>query len=337
MRPSPASAAACPRFGPIHRAKSTHKKRKELPSHMAFALTLSAIRRHPFGVSLTFALATVTAGLLGVYAPLALATWLVTALACFELWYVLESVALRRLGGCRCPTAAELQRIEAVLGRTHLEVLVADRSDVTAIRGLRCFVVGRDLMDILEDRALSGFLAQAVGPLHTANFAGYLVVWLGNLPVLAAWWTTRLVGQLARLLALVVGTSLVLPLVVCRDGFLRWVGLIFTCVIVALCGSVLLSYGFAAAGAGLLLAWLLVPVVQAVLGWESRRIELLADRVTVETGLGPQLREAVDFLATLGSQPPESGLLSVLSLPTPSMAERERRIRRQLATPESID
>jgi hypothetical protein len=304
---------------------------------MAFALTLAAFRRHAFGIIFTLALAIVTASLLGVSAPLALGTWIVTGLVCFELWYVLESLTLRRLGGCRSPNAAELQRIEAVLGRTDLEMLISDRPDVGAIRLLRCLVLGRDLMDVLEDRPLAGFLSQAVTPVHTANLAGYVLVWLGNLPVLAAWWTTRLVGQLARLLALLVGTSLVLPLVVCRDGFLRWVGLAFTCVIVALCGSVLLSYGFAAAGAGLLLAWLLVPVVQAVLGWESRRIGFSADRAAVDAGYGPQLREAVDFLALVGWRHPDSGLLSLLSLPMPSMAERERRLRRKLATPVSVE
>lgn len=302
---------------------------------MAFALTLAAIRRHPFGVTFTLALTIVTAGLLGISVPLTLATWIVTGLVCFELWYLLESVALRCVGGCRWPNAAELQRIEAALGKTHLDVLVADRPDVTAIRVLRCLVVGRDLMDVLEDRALGGLLPQAVTPLHTANLAGYVIVWLGNLPVLVAWWASRLVGQLARLLALAVGTSLVLPIVICREGFLRWAGLAFTCVIVALCGSVLLSYGFAAAGAGLLLAWLLVPAIQAVLGWESRRIGLSADQATVEAGLGPQLREAVDFLAMVGWQHPDGGLLSLLSLPTATMAERERRIRRHLATPVS--
>src|ERR1051326_3860619 len=90
----------------------------------------------------------------------------------------------------------------------HLEVLIADRTDFTAMRGLRCLAIGRDLMDILEDRALSGFLTQVAAPVQSANLAGFLLVWLGNLPVLAAWWATRLVGQLARLLALAVGASL---------------------------------------------------------------------------------------------------------------------------------
>jgi len=304
---------------------------------MALALTLAIIRRHPLGIALTVILAAVTASLVGVSAPLALAAWIVTGLVCFELWYVIEPFALRHLGGCRRPTTAERQRIQAALGRTDLELLITDRPDLTAIRGLRCLTVGRALMDVVEDRALAGFLAQAVAPLHAADLAGYIVVWLGNLPVLAAWWASRLVGQLARLLALAVGASLVVPLVVCREGFLRWAGLAFTSVLVGLCGSILLSYGYAGPGAGLLLAWLLVPLLQAILAWESRRIGMSADRATIEAGLGPQLLEAVEFLAMVEPHRPESGLLCLLSLPEDSMVDRERRIRRQLTIPESTD
>ena len=297
---------------------------------MTFALTLAAVRRHPFGVIFTTLLAIVTAGLAGMSTPLVLGVWIVTGLTSFELWYAVEPLAMRRLGGCRAPTAAEQQRIEAALGHTHPELLIADSAELRAVRGLRCLAIGRDLMDVLEDRALGGFLAQAVAPPHTANLAGCMLVWLGSAPVLAAWWAGRLVGQLGRLLALAVGISLVLPLIVCRDGYLRWAGLAFTSMLVGLCGTALLSHGFPAAGAGLLLAWLLVPVLQTVLAWESRRAERSADHATIEAGFGYQLLEAVDFLALVEPGRPASGLLSILSLPGSSMLERGRRIRRQL-------
>jgi hypothetical protein len=301
---------------------------------MTFALTLAAVRHHPVGVVLTALMAIVTASLLAVSAPLALVAWAVTGLVCLELWYILEPVVLSQFGDCRLPTAAEHQRIEAALGRTHVDVLIADVTEFTAMRGLRCLAIGRDMLDVLEDRALSGYLAQAAAPLQSANLAGFILVWLGNLPVLAAWWATRLVGQFGRLLALVVGTSLVVPLVVCREGFLRWAGLVFTTVLVGLCGSALLSYGFAAVGLGLMLAWLVVPSVHAVLDWESRRVERSADLATIDAGLGPQLLEAIDFLALVKPDRPATGLLSIVCLPSGSMVERARWIRRRLAIPE---
>jgi hypothetical protein len=297
---------------------------------MTFALTLAAVRRHPFGVIFTALLAVVTASLLGISTPLALGGWIVAGVTSLELWYAVEPMAMRHLGGCRAPTAAEQQRLEAALGHTHPQLLIADSAELTTVRGLRCLAIGRDLMDVLEDRALGGFLTQAVAPPHTANLAGCMLVWLGIAPVLAAWWTSRMVGQFGRLLALVVGTSLVIPLIVCRDGYLRWAGLAFTSVLVGLCGTVLLSYGFAAAGAGLLLAWLLVPLIRAVLAWESQRAERSADRATIETGFGLQLLEAVDFLALIEPAHPATGLLSILSLPGSSMTERGRQIRRLL-------
>jgi hypothetical protein len=297
---------------------------------MTFALTLAAIRRHPFGFIFTLLLAIATASLSGISAPLALGLWILTGMTWFELWYALEPLAMRRLGGCRTPTPAEQQRIEAALGTAHPVLLIADTAQLAVIRGLRCLAIGRDLMEVLEDRALSGFLTHALAPPHTANLAGVMLIWLGNVPVLAAWWASQLVGQLSRLLALAIGASLVLPLVLCRDGYLRWTGLAFTSLLMGLCGTVLLSYGFAVAGAGLMLAWLIVPGVQSVLAWESRRVESLAERATIEAGFGLQLLEAVDFLALIEPGRPPGGLLSILSLPGSPMVERGRRIRRQL-------
>ncbi|MBV8715648.1 MAG: hypothetical protein JOZ65_11340 [Chloroflexi bacterium] len=304
---------------------------------MTFALALAAIRRHSFSATLTAVLAVVTASLLGVSVAFALAAWTVTALLSLELWYVAEPLALQRFGNCRPPTAAEQLRVEVAIGRSPLEVLIADRPDFSAARGLRCLAIGRDLLDILEDRPLGGYLAQTIQPAHAANLAGFILVWIGNLPVLAALWATRLVGLLGRLLALAVGTSLIVPLVVCREGFLRWVGLAFTGLLVSLLGIVLVSYGYTAAGLGVMLAWLLVPLIGAVLGSESRRAEWSADRAVVEAGLGPQLLEAIDFLALAEMRRPTLGLLSLLCLPGETMVERTRRIRRQLVVLPDVD
>ena len=83
--------------------------------------------------------------------------------------------------------------------------------------------------------------------------------------------------------------------------------------------------------AGLMLAWLVVPMLHALLGWESRRIERCADRLTIDAGLGPQLLEAIDFLSVVESHRPTSGLFSVLGLPGCTLVDRARHIRRLLA------
>jgi hypothetical protein len=299
---------------------------------MTFTLLLAAIRRHPLSLGLSTLATIITASLTGVPAPMALALWAVAGFASFELWFALEPSILRRVVGCRQPSPAEYERLESALRPSHPEVLIAETPDLVATRGLRCVVIGRDLLDVFEDRALSGFLQQSVVPIHRANVAGCLLVWLANLPVLAAWCVGRLIGLLGRLLALVVGVSLVLPILIWRDAFLCWAGRAFCCLLVSLCAAALLSTGFAAAGLGLMLAWLVVPGVAAVLAWESRRVQRSADRLTVETGYGPQLLEAVDFLAVAGPQPPVSGLLRALCLPGHSPVDRAHAIRRWLKT-----
>ena len=175
--------------------------------------------------------------------------------------------------GSREPTSAERQRLESALGRSQLRLLVAETPDLVAVRGIRCVVVSRDLLDVFEDRALTGLLNQTAAPVRAANLAGFLLVWLGNLPLLLAWCANRLIGQFGRLLAVLVGSSLVLPLILFRDAFLSWTGRLFTAMLVALIGAVLVSGGHAALGFAMLLAWVIVPSLRAILAWESRRAE----------------------------------------------------------------
>ena len=298
---------------------------------MSFALALAALRRHPFSLTLSIVFAIVTASLLKVSAPVALSVWAATGLVSFEVWYLLEPTALRRIGHYRQPTHAECQRLEAALGRTSLHLLIAETAAPAAARGIRSLVVSRDLMEVFEDRALSAVLNQTAAPVHADNLAGFVLVWLGNLPGLGAWMTCRLVARFGRLLALVVGMSLVLPLILCRDAFLRWTGRLFTIVLVVLIGSILLSGGHAAAGLGLLLGWLIVPILRVLLAWESRRVEAAADAMTIAAGFGPQLLEAVDFLALAEPLPAPDKLLRVVCLPRSTSAQRADRIRRALA------
>lgn len=298
---------------------------------MILALTFAAIRRHPCSVPLTILGVLLTASLTGMSLAVAMTAWGAASALSFELWYALEPTILKRVARYREPTYAERQRLDSAVGRSQLRLFVVDTTDVVAARGLRCLVVSRDLLDVFEDRALAGLLTQTARSIQSANLAGFALVWLGNLPLLAAWWTTRLVAQLGRLLAVVVGTSLVLPLILCRHAFLRWAGRFFTSILVALIGLVLISGGHAAAGLGLLLAWLIVPLVQAILAAESRRAEAAADSETIAAGFGPQLLEALDFLAMAEPLPVADRLLKVLRLPGSTSVERATCIRRSLA------
>ena len=298
---------------------------------MDFALTFSAIRRHPFSVGVTASIVILSASLLSIAAPIALAVWAVSSLLAVERWYVLEPVVVEHIGRLRQPTSDESQYLDSVHTQSQLQPLVAETSDLVATRGFRCLVVGRDYFDLFDDRALSGLLTQAAAPAHGANLAGYLIVWLGALPVLTAWWVTRGLSELARLLAVVVGASLVVPLVLWPNGFVRWIGRQFSVVIVGLLGAMFLSSGLSAAGLGLLVAWAVVPALEALLAWESRRAERAADQATIDAGFGPQLLEGLEFLMLAEPRPQPNGLVGLLCRPGSRLVDRTAFIRRALS------
>ena len=120
------------------------------------------------------------------------------------------------------------------------------------------------------------------------------VVWLGNAPLLAAWCVTRCLGRIGQLLALAIGSALVLPILFWPNGFVRWFGRVLGVVLVGLIGSVLLSRGAAAAGLGLLVGWALVLSLQALLAWESQRTEAESDLATVRASLGWHLLDGLE-------------------------------------------
>jgi hypothetical protein len=298
---------------------------------MTLALILTAIRRHPFGIFATGLLIVAMASMLAVSVPLAVGVWAVAAIVIFELWYGLEPFILRRFGGCRPPSHAECELLEGVVGGRQLQPLTAVQPGITLVRGMRCLVIGRDVLELFEERALAGLLYQAAAPVHRADLAGVAMVWLGSLPVLGCWLITRACGVLGRLLGVVVGEGLVLPLVVWRDGFLRWSARVFGSIVVGLLGAMLLSDGFAAPGLGLMIAWLVVPAVNALLAWESRRVERAADQATVDAGFGSQLLEALELLIVADQRPGQSGLLGLLQRPGEPLVTRANRIRQTLA------
>ena len=298
---------------------------------MTFALALSAIRWHPFSVGVTALIVVLAASLLGVSAPLALVTWTVASVVAVELWYVIEPGILQRVGHLRPPTHEEAQRLEAIIARAQLEPLVTETSDLFAVRGLRVLALGRDYFDLFDDRPLSGLLIQAAAAVHSSNLAGYLIVWLGASPVLAMWYVSRGLVQLGRLLAVLVGASLIVPLVVWPSGFVRWSGRLFGSVAVVLLGAILLSSGLAAAGLGLLLAWAAVPGLATLLAWESRRIERAGDLATLQAGFGPQLLEALEFLLVAEPRPQLRGFLGLLTRPGGRLVDRAAFIRGTLS------
>jgi hypothetical protein len=297
---------------------------------MIVHLAWSALRRHPFSVVCTALLAVLSASLLGTPVPLALVVWATTSVVGITIWHALEPVILRWLG-CRSPSPLEREWLDRPLASSNVEVVVLDAAQPWLGRGLRSLVISRALLDLLEDRALQGLLTQADQEVRSASLAGELVVWLGNLPLLSAFVLGRWLAQVGRLLALVVGDSLVAPLLLWPVGFIRWGGRFFGAVVVALVGSALLSSGLAAPGLGLLLAWAIVPGVQSILAWESRRAEQLADEATIAAGLGWQLLEALECLALAESSPPPDGLLGLLCRRGSPFTTRADRVWRALS------
>ena len=79
------------------------------------------------------------------------------------------------------------------------------------------------MFDLLDDAELHGLLAHTAR-LEPAAVAGELVVWIGMLPLHIGWYVNSLIGALGRLMALAIGMSLVVPLVIWPNGYLRWAG-----------------------------------------------------------------------------------------------------------------
>jgi hypothetical protein len=293
-------------------------------------LASRAVRRHPLSLLCTALLLAISTSLTGTSVPLALLCWALIALVSLAIWSALEPFVLRRLG-CRSPGHLERERLDPALGPDRVGVLVLDAAQPWLGRGLRTLVISRALLDLLEDRALAGLLAQATRQVRAASLPGEVVVWLGNLPLLGAWCLSRGLMRLGRLLAIVVGTSLVVPLVVWPDGFIRWAGRLSGAAIVGLLGSALLSSGVSAAGLGLLLAWALVPGLQTLLNWEARQAETAADDATFDAGLGWELLEALETLAWAESVPPPAAPLGWLCRAATPPTDRADHIWRKLA------
>ena len=296
---------------------------------MTLALISAALWRRPFAIVCAALLLVALASLLGASAPTALLGWLAISAACLEVWHTLECLVLQRLG-YRAPTFAERERLAWAVSCDHLDVLVLDSPELWVGRGLRCVVVTRTMLDLLEDRALLGLLHATAASARRAALAGQLVVSIGALPMLIASSVSRGLTLLGRLLARAVGVALVLPVVFWPKGFVLWAGRLFGGMLVGFVGSALVSYGFAAPGLALLVAWVVVPGLRALVAWETRRAEAAADQATIEAGLGWELVEALELLQVTEPLPRRAGLHAILSPQGAPLGARVNRIRRAL-------
>jgi len=297
---------------------------------MTVAFVWAAIRSHPFSLLSSALLVALFARLVGVPVPAVLGAWITLSLLSITVWHALEAIMLRLLGS-RSPSWRERERLDGALGSTRPEVLVLDAPEPWLGRGLRALIVTSALLDLLEDRAVAGLLTQAACEVRSAGLAGELAVWLGSLPLLVG----RVIGgwltQVGRLLALAVGSSLIVPILLWPTGFIRWAGRLFGAVFVLLLGAALLSNGLAAPGLGLLLAWPVVRGLHALLAWEARRAERFADQATIDAGLGWQLLEALETLAFAESVRLPDGLLGVFCRRGSPLNARADRVWRALS------
>jgi hypothetical protein len=290
----------------------------------------AALRRRPFSVLYTFVLVVIYAALLRVPVIPSVLLWGMTSVLVLGLGLLVEPFVLDQLG-CHTPTRGEQERLDASIRRFNIAVRVADDPVPWVGSGLRTIVVSRGVLELLEDRGLVGLLAQAATQHQAGGLVRECVVWLGNVPLLAAWSVTRCLGRIGQLLAVILGGALVLPMLLWPSGFVRWVGRVLGVVLVGLIGSVLLSRGAAALGLGLLLGWALMLSLRALLAWESRKTEAEADLATVQASLGWHLHEALETLDSAGPAKPR-GLLGLLVRPGTPLPKRQAYVWRAITS-----
>ena len=98
----------------------------------------------------------------------ALGGWAATVLVGCELWYAIEPLALRRLAGCRAPTHAERELLDQAVTIAHLQPLIVETPGLVIGRAVRTLVVGRDVLEVADERALVGLLHQTCATVHRA-------------------------------------------------------------------------------------------------------------------------------------------------------------------------
>jgi hypothetical protein len=300
-------------------------------SPSAFFIVWAALKHRPASVLITLFLCTVTAALVGQPVPVAIVAWLVGGIFVVGAWLLVEPLALQRFG-CRRPFFGERERFAAALQRDPVEVVVAHDNIPWICCGLRTTIVSQAALEILDDDALTALMTQTAARQRQWCLARELFVWLGNAPLVGIWLVDRSIHALGRLLALAIGSSLIVPLLLWPNGFVSWGGRLIGVAVGGLLGSVLLSGGLAALGLGLLVGTPLVLGLRALLAWEARGAETVADRATLSAGLGQQLRDALEALAVLESPRP-SGWLRVFVRAGAPLHQRIARLEKELSAP----
>jgi hypothetical protein len=299
---------------------------------MLVSIARAALRRRPFSFSVTLVLGTAFTSLLGAPVPAFIVLWAMLSLLGLEVWFTAESAALRRLG-VRRPLEAEAIRLQpAAKYACGVEVVLADQSEPWVYPSLRSVVISSALLDVVEDQGLIALVAHAAEMRRLAVLVGEPMVWLGNLPLVGAYLVARALVRVGELLAGVVGSSLILPGLLFPNGFRRYVGGLFGAVFVGLIGSSLISYGAPAVGLSVLVAWAVVPGLRALLAWETRRAEALADQAVIAAGLGSFLRQGLEVLSWADELPRPRGALGLLArggapIRTPRMERIERALK----------
>ncbi|GAC1327442.1 MAG: hypothetical protein NVSMB2_26840 [Chloroflexota bacterium] len=282
-------------------------------------------------VSLTLAgvLLLLGSALVGLSPVSAVLVALVFSLAIGTLFSVAEPLVLR-WSGCRAPNRSEAERLSVHTGSAGVPVLVHDSADPFVIQCPGRIVLSVALLDALEDRALLGYLTQASYSGFRAALIGEAIVWSCIWPIALGRVLTGVASRFGCVLAMVVGYALVLPMLLCPDGFVRWAGRVFTPLVLAWLLLMLGAGGYPGLAGAALVSVLSYPVALAVLRWEWRRVEKAADRATIDRGLGAHLLEAIETLAWVHTAPPR-GVLGLLFHSGTPAATRADIVRRHLS------
>jgi hypothetical protein len=253
---------------------------------MFMSLAYVGLRSHPR--SAVFTLVTISLGglLAGLPIWLPALVWAVLALGGLETWFVFESAWLR-VRGLRPATTEE----QVLIGSSRA-VYVKEDDSLQLTAGLRTLIVSRGALEVWEPSCLQALAVQA----EAAAEPGRVIVTLGAAPILGLGRAGAAVTRLGDLLAVSAASALW----VFGDGFVRVAGPVFGVMLVTILGCLMIASGLAAWGLGLLTGWALARGLEKLLDWETTRVELAADRVTVDLGFGPALLEALEMRRGLG-------------------------------------
>lgn len=287
------------------------------------------LRTRAITLSLASALLLVGSALVGISPVASVLMGILFALGILTLRSVLERVILR-WAGCRTPNRLESERLSIHPVLAAAPVAVHDSGDPWLLHCSDRIVVSVALLDVLEDRALLGYLAQASYPGYRAALVGEAIVWSCIWPVALGRVLTSFASVMGRVLAVVVSRALILPMIMCADEFVRWTSPVFGALVLGWIILMLAAGGYAGLAGASLLSVVMYPVLRATLHWEWQRVEKAADRATIDHGLGSHLLEAIETLAWVQPVAPR-GILGLLFHPGTPAARRADDVRRHLS------